>query len=690
MAVCFVFECKHNSVQDTCKFFNFPKDTHQRNLWIIASRRRYRQPGESSRMCSCHFKDGNKANPPTIFKRNAGKCVEHSVPEKRRRKQPSTYDRFDLEDLSPNYCYVNLLRYDQHFEDSHIVDMDLKSSLKPHPMQSSANTLLCKKEEESATKYVEPYKLQAVAEIKPEFLDGSTSHSCFNANLNDIDEIRKNMKIEPFVSNFKEDPFDIKLLLRPVVVLEEMSPSQSDCIHSGKNVHVSKVLAKREGIVEKLKKDLQTLKQNLQIRVDTVEPEKNDIIGSAALEQKKKRTRKQNLKVDAILPKENNDNIGLAELKQKKRSQARRPKVSDTKASDWIKVEDVSDLSNKKIYYIYSGENCEELGNNATTADDKTANVADCIDVGCLMVMEDKNKRSRFRCSLCRKTYATESALKGHITRVHDKLCNECFKCGLTFDNEEKLKVHMSMSHDENKSYVKRNICPICYKRCSYRHRLEAHLTLHECPAYGCAGCKASFVELGTLKLHLPCPNVAERMPAYLCLLCQETFFIGSELRKHVQFTHCKKATIPNAYRKHYIFSQVQNTDGDDKGRFECNKCGKKFRLRESAKKHLPCFVKTCSICGKLFEKETKLRAHMGLFHNDKAVECLICNKRFDKQWKLDAHQRKFQGQCVNKVHMCGYCGLTFGSPERLMVHVTNHEKFSEHVNASLNNNEAA
>lgn len=45
----------------------------------------------------------------------------------RRRKQPSTYDRFDLEDLSPNYCYVNLLRYDQHFEDSHIVDMDLKS-----------------------------------------------------------------------------------------------------------------------------------------------------------------------------------------------------------------------------------------------------------------------------------------------------------------------------------------------------------------------------------------------------------------------------------------------------------------------------------------------------------------------------------------------------------------------------------
>lgn len=92
------------------------------------------------------------------------------------------------------------------------------------------------------------------------------------------------------------------------------------------------------GIVEKLKKDLQTLKQNLQIRVDTVEPEKNDIIGSAALEQKKKRTRKQNLKVDAILPKENNDNIGLAELKQKKRSQARRPKVSDTKASDWIKV----------------------------------------------------------------------------------------------------------------------------------------------------------------------------------------------------------------------------------------------------------------------------------------------------------------------------------------------------------------
>lgn len=87
------------------------------------------------------------------------------------------------------------------------------------------------------------------------------------------------------------------------------------------------------GIVEKLKKDLQALKQNLQ--KDTVQAEKNGIIGSAALEQKKKkRTRKQNLKVDAILPKENDDNIGLADLKQrKKKSQAKKHK-----ASDWIKV----------------------------------------------------------------------------------------------------------------------------------------------------------------------------------------------------------------------------------------------------------------------------------------------------------------------------------------------------------------
>lgn len=353
----------------------------------------------------------------------------------------------------------------------------------------------------------------------------------------------------------------------------------------------------------------------------------------------------------------------------------------------FVFLEDISDSSNKRIYYIYSGENCEHLGDNASTVDDKTSNVANCDNVGCLMVMEDKNTRSCFRCSLCRRTFVKESALKVHITRVHDKSRIECSKCGLTFGNEEKLKAHMRMSHDENESYVKRNTCPICYKRCLGRFRLEDHLTLHECPAYGCAGCKASFVEFGTLKLHLPCPHVAERMPAYLCLLCQETFFIGNDLRKHVQFTHSKKATIPNAYKKHYIFSQVQKTDGDNEGRLECNKCGKKFRFRESVKKHLPCFVKTCNICGKLFEKETKLRAHMGLFHNDQAVECLVCNRRFDKQWKLDAHQRKFQGQCINKVHMCGYCGLTFGSPERLMVHVKDHEKFAEHVNASLDNN---
>lgn len=77
-------------------------------------------------------------------------------------------------------------------------------SLKPHPMQSSANTLLCKKEEEeSATKYVKPSKLQALTDVMPDCLDGSTSHSCFNADLNDVDEIRRKMKFEPLVSNYK-------------------------------------------------------------------------------------------------------------------------------------------------------------------------------------------------------------------------------------------------------------------------------------------------------------------------------------------------------------------------------------------------------------------------------------------------------------------------------------------------------
>jgi len=48
-------------------------------------RREDRQPCVSSRICSCHFKDGKRENGPTIFYWNNDKFFDFESPEKKRR-----------------------------------------------------------------------------------------------------------------------------------------------------------------------------------------------------------------------------------------------------------------------------------------------------------------------------------------------------------------------------------------------------------------------------------------------------------------------------------------------------------------------------------------------------------------------------------------------------------------------------
>ena len=48
-------------------------------------RRADAQPNDDSRLCSCHFKDGDKRNLPSIFNRNKDKVMQFTDPEIRPR-----------------------------------------------------------------------------------------------------------------------------------------------------------------------------------------------------------------------------------------------------------------------------------------------------------------------------------------------------------------------------------------------------------------------------------------------------------------------------------------------------------------------------------------------------------------------------------------------------------------------------
>ncbi|KAJ7323732.1 hypothetical protein OS493_030853 [Desmophyllum pertusum] len=90
MVHCFAPSCDHHSESHTCKFFGFPnkdKKKDEYRQWIRLLRRKDREPSKHSRVCSCHFRDGNKAYGPEVYTRNQGKIFPgEGVPKKKKKK----------------------------------------------------------------------------------------------------------------------------------------------------------------------------------------------------------------------------------------------------------------------------------------------------------------------------------------------------------------------------------------------------------------------------------------------------------------------------------------------------------------------------------------------------------------------------------------------------------------------------
>ncbi|XP_057662425.1 uncharacterized protein LOC130897532 isoform X2 [Diorhabda carinulata] len=78
---CWAPDCCHNNMKHVCKFYRFPLDSTIRKMWLTLLRDA--EPGSGSRVCSCHFREGNKNNLPEIYSYDKRKLINehHFAPE---------------------------------------------------------------------------------------------------------------------------------------------------------------------------------------------------------------------------------------------------------------------------------------------------------------------------------------------------------------------------------------------------------------------------------------------------------------------------------------------------------------------------------------------------------------------------------------------------------------------------------
>ncbi|XP_031549228.1 uncharacterized protein LOC116286789 [Actinia tenebrosa] len=109
MVNCFVPDCKHHSESHTCTFFTFPskkKNLEEHKRWIRLIRRDDRQPGAHSRVCSCHFRNGQKSFGPEIFERNADKlfpCQDGPPRNKKKKSSPLKENQLNIQEILEEY-----------------------------------------------------------------------------------------------------------------------------------------------------------------------------------------------------------------------------------------------------------------------------------------------------------------------------------------------------------------------------------------------------------------------------------------------------------------------------------------------------------------------------------------------------------------------------------------------------------
>lgn len=153
--------------------------------------------------------------------------------------------------------------------------------------------------------------------------------------------------------------------------------------------------------------------------------------------------------------------------------------------------------------------------------------------------------RTRVKCTICGKEFASKDSLKSHKYRSHDKQnWTECLICNRSYDN---LKRHMQNVHSEE-SQTKNHVCHICgaaYKQMSglTKHMETKHSEDGEFFCHICNNGK-NYRSKWYLKKHFAIVHAyveqsgREYSNAFECDLCKERFPSSNTLRQHVRMKH--------------------------------------------------------------------------------------------------------------------------------------------------------
>uniref|UniRef100_A0A8C9UUV6 Zinc finger protein 142 n=1 Tax=Spermophilus dauricus TaxID=99837 RepID=A0A8C9UUV6_SPEDA len=328
------------------------------------------------------------------------------------------------------------------------------------------------------------------------------------------------------------------------------------------------------------------------------------------------------------------------------------------------------------------------------------------------------------QCPFCDFSTTRRYRLEAHQSRHTGVGRIPCSSCPQTFGTNSKLRLHRLRVHDKTPTHF----CPLCDYSGYLRHDITRHVnSCHQgTPAFACSQCEAQFSSETALKQHalrrhpeplnpapgspaeategplncsrcgLLCPNLAslrghtrKQHPGLECGACQEAFPSRPALEEHRRqqhFSHrCQLCDFAARERaglvKHYLEQHEETSaapaaSNGDAGQppLRCPFCDFACRhqlvLDHHVKGHGGTRLYKCTDCAYSTKNRQKITWHSRIHTGEKPYRCHLCPYACADPSRLKYHMRIHKEE---RKYLCPECGYKCKWVNQLKYHMTKH-----------------
>ena len=290
---------------------------------------------------------------------------------------------------------------------------------------------------------------------------------------------------------------------------------------------------------------------------------------------------------------------------------------------------------------------------------------------------------SEFRCSKCRKMFATHSEWVHHKITKHVYYCGSC---GMKFDQRFKLDEHLT---EEGHSYARSEVptyshaCKLCNSCFASREAFSRHIVYcanlmkkkrdenpqsDSTPLKSKSKAKSTGDELSSSNNMKDGISQKETHTTFVCNMCNKNFSSKKNLSRHVAVCSKNNKILENGKLDEKHNDSYESKPDLKNGEVHDVKNGE---VEEEASNE-ECY--TCEHCNEEFKTEKLLIKHK-FYCLERIFACSACGKvcmtseGFIKHKHRHAECVSVEDMHVQESHACGACNMSFSSVTKVTIH---------------------